>query len=58
MDSRMKRYTLWFSSLATCLVLAACSNTWYGVKEDSREITQSVGKGLEKAGEKIQDLTK
>lgn len=54
----MKRIALCFTILATCLVLAACSSTWSGVKEDSKEIGHSVGKGLEKAGEKIKDITK
>jgi predicted small secreted protein len=54
----MKRITLWFTALTTCLVLAACGSTWSGVKEDSKDIGHSVGKGLEKAGEKIQDITK
>jgi predicted small secreted protein len=54
----MKRITLWFTALVTCLVLGACGSTWTGVKEDSKEIGHSVGKGLEKAGEKIQDITK
>ncbi|MFO6421196.1 entericidin EcnAB [Hylemonella sp. W303a] len=54
----MKRITLCFGAVATCLVLAACSSTWSGVKEDSKEIGHSVGKGLEKAGEKIQEMTK
>lgn len=54
----MKRFALWLTTLATCLTLAACSSTWSGVKEDSKEIGHSVGKGLEKAGEKIQDMTK
>lgn len=54
----MKRITLCFATVATCLVLAACSSTWSGVKEDSKDIGHSVGKGLEKAGEKIQEMTK
>ncbi|EGI77487.1 hypothetical protein [Hylemonella gracilis] len=54
----MKRITVCLAAVATCLVLAACSSTWSGVKEDSKEIGHSVGKGLEKAGEKIQEMTK
>jgi predicted small secreted protein len=34
--------------------LAACGDTWRGVKEDTRENTQAVGQGVERTGEKIQ----
>ena len=36
------------------LGLAACGQTWQGVKQDTRENTQAVGRGVERAGEKIQ----
>ena len=34
--------------------LAACSETWEGAKEDTRENVKATGQGIEKAGEKIQ----
>jgi predicted small secreted protein len=40
------------------LGLAACGDTWRGVKEDTRENTQAVGQGVERAGEKIQQQTR
>ncbi|GBD43274.1 hypothetical protein HRbin40_00743 [bacterium HR40] len=39
------------------LLLAACGDTWQGAKKDTRENVQAVGKGVEKAGEKIQQVT-
>jgi predicted small secreted protein len=35
------------------LGLGACSETWKGVKEDTRENVQATGQALEKAGENI-----
>ena len=43
--------------LCCTFALAAC-NTWTGVKEDARAAGQATGKGIEKAGEKIQDIAK
>ena len=36
---------------------AACSETWQGAKEDTKENVKSTGQGLEKAGENIQKQT-
>lgn len=41
--------------LASPLLLAGCGDTWQGVKKDTKENVRAVGKGVEKAGEKIQD---
>lgn len=38
--------------------LSACGDTWSGVKEDTKDNTAAVGRGMEKAGEKVQDATK
>ena len=35
------------------LGLAACSGTWEGAKQDTRENVKATGQGIEKAGEKI-----
>lgn len=40
------------------LGLAACSETWRGAKEDTRENVETTGQGLEKAGENIQKQTR
>lgn len=38
--------------------LAACGDTWQGVKQDTRDNVNTVGQGIEKAGEKIQQSTR
>lgn len=38
--------------------LAACGDTWSGVKQDTRDNVNTVGQGVEKAGEKIQQSTR
>jgi predicted small secreted protein len=45
------------AAFALSLTLTAC-NTWSGVKQDAKEAGQAAGKGIEKAGEKIQDVAK
>ena len=40
------------------LALSGCGNTWYGVKEDTKRAGQATGQGIEKAGEKIQEIAK
>lgn len=46
------------AALALSLTLAGCGNTWTGVKEDTKRAGQATGKGIEKAGEKIQEIAK
>jgi predicted small secreted protein len=36
---------------------AACSETWEGAKQDTRENVQTTGQGLENAGENIKKQT-
>ncbi|MDP2018750.1 entericidin EcnAB [Hydrogenophaga sp.] len=45
------------ATLALSLTLAGC-NTWTGVKQDAKEVGTAAGKGVEKAGEKIQGVAK
>lgn len=45
------------TALALSLSLVGC-NTWSGVKQDAKEVGQAAGKGIEKAGEKVQDIAK
>ncbi|MBX3609080.1 MAG: entericidin EcnAB [Hydrogenophaga sp.] len=53
----MKRIPWFIAAAAVCAALAGC-NTWSGVKQDAKEVGQAAGKGIEKAGEKIQDVAK
>lgn len=53
----MKRIAWITTAMAMVFALAAC-NTWSGVKQDAKEVGQAAGKGLEKAGEKIQGVAK
>ena len=50
----MKSFT---AVLLCCAFALAGCNTWSGVKQDAREVGHSTGKGIEKAGEKIQQIT-
>lgn len=45
-------------ALAIVLATTACSETWRGVKHDTKDNVETVGKGVEKAGEKIQESVK
>ncbi|MDO9437380.1 entericidin EcnAB [Hydrogenophaga sp.] len=53
----MKRIAFTAIAFALSLTLAAC-NTWTGVKQDAKQAGQAAGKGIEKAGEKVQDVAK
>jgi hypothetical protein len=46
------------AALLLSLGVAACSETWEGAKQDTRENVKDTGQGLEKAGENIQKQTK
>ena len=50
-----KLFTLLIATLSLSLV--GC-NTWSGVKQDAKEVGSAAGRGIEKAGEKIQDIAK
>lgn len=47
----LKRVALF---VALALTLAACGDTWRGVKEDTGENLQRSGQAIERAGEKVQ----
>ena len=49
----MKRALLVLSFVP--FLLAACGDTWTGIKEDTRDNTAATGRAVEKAGEKIQN---
>ena len=52
----MKRFTAILGMFAMVFSLSAC-NTWSGVKQDAKEAGQATGRGIEKAGEKIQEIS-
>ncbi|HMN94575.1 MAG TPA: entericidin EcnAB [Hydrogenophaga sp.] len=54
----MKSIARTFAIVVFLSVLAACGNTWTGVKKDTKEAAQSTGRVIEKAGEAIQDKTR
>lgn len=41
----------------TVSMIGACSSTWQGVKEDTRENTRAVGQGVQEVGKKIEKQT-
>lgn len=43
--------------IAVIFILASCSNTWEGIKEDSREVGQAIGDAAETVGKKIKEAT-
>jgi predicted small secreted protein len=51
----MSKMRLTLLAMVAVFGLAACGDTWRGVKEDTKENTQAVGRGIERAGEKIQE---
>ena len=53
----MKSLVLFGASITLVLSVSAC-NTWSGVKEDAKEVGQATGQGIEKAGEKIKEVSK
>lgn len=55
-DCVMKRFAAILSVFALAFSLTAC-NTWSGVKQDAKEAGQATGRGLEKAGEKLQNAS-
>ncbi len=42
------------SLVCSVLILSACSNTWEGVKQDSREAGAVIGEATKNAGKAIQ----
>ncbi|MDP1685944.1 entericidin EcnAB [Hydrogenophaga sp.] len=53
----MKTFACIVTALTLSLSIAGC-NTWSGVKQDAKQAGQAAGKGVEKAGEKIQEVAK
>ncbi|PKO41815.1 MAG: entericidin EcnAB [Betaproteobacteria bacterium HGW-Betaproteobacteria-3] len=53
----MKTIALIVAIVASSWAMTGC-NTWAGVKEDVKDAGQATGKGIKKAGEKIQDVAK
>jgi hypothetical protein len=56
-DERMLRsrwFPIWLS-LVLGLGLAACGDTWQGMKKDTGENLEAVGGSMERAGEDVQE---
>lgn len=53
--SAIWRTSLVVLALVAVLGLGACGNSWRGLKQDTKENTGAVGRGIERGGEKIQD---
>jgi predicted small secreted protein len=53
----MKTVAMIATVFAFALATAGC-NTWSGVKQDAKQVGQAAGQGIEKAGEKIKDVSK
>lgn len=54
----MKKLLACISVLAVVLSVTACSNTWHGVKQDTKNAGKATGRGIERAGEKLQEISK
>ena len=54
----MQKFFTPIALAALVLALSGCGNTWYGVKEDTKRAGQATGQGIEKAGEKNQEIPK
>ena len=50
----MSKIRLTLLAMVAVIGLSACGDTWRGVKQDTRDNTEAVGRGVERAGEKIQ----
>lgn len=53
-----KTATLIAITTVSALALSACSSTWNGVKEDTRENVQAVGDGVEKGWDKTKEAAR
>jgi predicted small secreted protein len=58
------RQSRWWSTAALSLAvilglgLAACGDTWQGVKKDTGQNMEAVGEGIDKTGEKVEESAK
>lgn len=54
---RLSRLSMVWLSLALTLglALAACGDTWRGMKKDTGENMEAVGESVDKAGEKVEE---
>ena len=53
----MKTIAILASAIVMALSISGC-NTWAGVKQDVKQAGQAAGSGIEKAGEKVQGVSK
>jgi predicted small secreted protein len=55
MRSSIARLLDAFMLLGGIATLAACGDTWQGLKQDTKENTAAVGRTVERGGERIQE---
>lgn len=53
----VRRLVIALSSLGLAFGLAACGDTWSGMKQDTKDNVEATGEGIEKTGEKIKEST-
>lgn len=53
----IRRLVIALSSLGLAFGLAACGDTWSGMKQDTSDNVEATGEGIEKTGEKIKEST-
>jgi predicted small secreted protein len=44
-----------FILVTSLMFLLSCSNTWEGIKKDSKDVGEAVGEAAEKAGKSIKE---
>ncbi len=50
----MRKVVVVLAVLIGMAAIASCSETWSGIKEDTRDNTQAVGQGVQDLGKKIE----
>ncbi|MFO1153526.1 MAG: hypothetical protein U1E42_07645 [Rhodospirillales bacterium] len=50
----MRKIRLMLLAMVAAFGLAACAETWQGVKQDTRDNVNTVGRGVERVGERMQ----
>ncbi len=48
----------WLIALMAVGIVAACSDTWSGVKKDTKDNVEATGEAMQKTGEAIEDSVK
>lgn len=56
-EASRRRSPLFVSAALLALAVGACSDTWHGAKEDTRDNVKATGQAIERAGETIERQT-